>query len=175
MIMETEHMNDITDLLPDNLESEPLYSIKFSISAQAFYDARYPTLPADAVEVSDEEHMRLITGMNDGERRVYVGFDGQFALSDRKPSQLHTWDEDNNEWHISDEDAAGIRTVDAERKKSELRTTADAEISWRQDAVDAGIATEGEETALAAWKKYRVLLMRVDISADEIAWPELPA
>nr|DAD91590.1 MAG TPA: tail fiber assembly protein [Myoviridae sp. ctT3B27] len=172
--METEHMNDITDLLPDNLESDPLYSIKFSISAQAFYDTRYPSPPVDAVEVSGEDHTRLIAGMNDGERRVYVGFDGQFALSDRKPSQLHTWDADNDEWRISDEDAAGIRTVDAERKKSELRTTADAEISWRQDAVDAGIATEGEEAALAAWKKYRVLLMRVDINANDIVWPDVP-
>ncbi|WP_234450245.1 tail fiber assembly protein [Enterobacter roggenkampii] len=167
-------MNDITDLLPDNLESDPLYSIKFSISAQAFYDTRYPSPPVDAVEVSGEDHTRLIAGMNDGERRVYVGFDGQFALSDRKPSQLHTWDADNDEWRISDEDAAGIRTVDAERKKSELRTTADAEISWRQDAVDAGIATEGEEAALAAWKKYRVLLMRVDINANDIVWPDVP-
>ncbi|MFZ5128864.1 tail fiber assembly protein [Enterobacter roggenkampii] len=168
-------MSDITDLLPDNLESEPLYSIKFSISAQAFYDARYPTPPADAVEVSDEEHMRLITGMNDGERRVYVGFDGQFALSDRKPSQLHAWDEDNNEWRISDEDAARIHSDDSEREKSALRARAETEIGWRQDAVDADIATDEEKAALAAWKKYRVLLMRVDTSADEIAWPELPA
>lgn len=167
-------MNDITDLLPDNFESDPLNSIKFSISAQAFYDARYPSPPVDAVEVSDEEHMRLIAGMNDGERRVYVGFDGQFALSERKPSYLHMWNEEECCWYLTDYDAAAARVVDAERIKSEFRAKADAEISWRQDAVDAGIATEDEATSLAAWKKYRVLLMRVDTSTDEISWPQEP-
>ncbi|MEF4955483.1 tail fiber assembly protein, partial [Escherichia coli] len=40
-------------------------------------------------------------------------------------------------------------------------------------AVDAGIATEDETAALSEWKKYRVLLMRVDTSKPE--WPEKPA
>lgn len=56
--------------------------------------------------------------------------------------------------------------------KSQLRAAADAEIAWRQDAVDAGIATDEETTALAEWKKYRVLLMRVD-SAKPV-WPTPP-
>ncbi|HAE7767435.1 TPA_asm: tail fiber assembly protein, partial [Salmonella enterica subsp. houtenae serovar 45:g,z51:-] len=41
-----------------------------------------------------------------------------------------------------------------------------------QDAVDAGIATDEETAALADWKKYRVLLMRVDTAKPE--WPTLP-
>ncbi|HGK7505379.1 TPA: tail fiber assembly protein [Kluyvera cryocrescens] len=64
----------------------------------------------------------------------------------------------------------------AEEKKAALRVTADAEIAWRQDAVDADIASAEEAAALAEWKKYRVLLMRVDTSkAPDIVWPELPA
>ncbi|UDJ84372.1 tail fiber assembly protein [Kosakonia oryzae] len=64
----------------------------------------------------------------------------------------------------------------ADVKKAELRTAADSEIAWRQDAVDAGIATDEETTALAEWKKYRVLLMRVDTSkAPDISWPGTPA
>ncbi|MBG6243198.1 MAG: phage tail protein [Candidatus Symbiopectobacterium sp. Dall1.0] len=44
-----------------------------------------------------------------------------------------------------------------------------------QDAVDLDMATEAEKTQLVAWKKYRVLLNRVDIStAPDIAWPEAP-
>lgn len=59
----------------------------------------------------------------------------------------------------------------AELKKRALRSVADSEIVWRQDAADAGIATEDETTALAEWKKYRVLLMRVDTStALDITW-----
>ncbi|HGY4929516.1 TPA: tail fiber assembly protein [Citrobacter braakii] len=61
----------------------------------------------------------------------------------------------------------------AEQKKETLRATADKEIVWRQDAVDAGIATEEETVALSEWKKYRVLLMRVD--ASKPVWPTPPA
>ncbi|EKK4598230.1 TPA: tail fiber assembly protein, partial [Escherichia coli] len=47
---------------------------------------------------------------------------------------------------------------------------------WRQDAVDAGIATDEETSTLTQWKKYRVLLMRVDTStAPDIEWPTPPA
>lgn len=63
----------------------------------------------------------------------------------------------------------------AERKKLSLRVSADSEIAWRQDAVDAGIATAEETAALAEWKKYRVLLMRIDTSkAPDIEWPIMP-
>ncbi|HBA9999127.1 TPA: tail fiber assembly protein, partial [Escherichia coli] len=44
-----------------------------------------------------------------------------------------------------------------------------------QDAVDLEIATEKETLLLEAWKKYRVLLNRVDTStAPDIEWPALP-
>ncbi|HEJ0425171.1 tail fiber assembly protein [Citrobacter koseri] len=62
--------------------------------------------------------------------------------------------------------------AEAEAIRSQLRATADAEIIWRQDAVDAGIATERETTELAEWIKYRVLLMRVDTTKP--VWPTVP-
>lgn len=60
----------------------------------------------------------------------------------------------------------------AEAEKLRLRAIADDEIAWRQDAVDAEIATDEEIAALAEWKKYRVLLMRVDTADPE--WPTPP-
>ncbi|XTZ39587.1 tail fiber assembly protein [Salmonella enterica] len=60
----------------------------------------------------------------------------------------------------------------AVRTKQSLRAIADSEIEWRQDAVDADIAKTEEVAALAAWKIYRVLLMRVDTAKP--VWPELP-
>ncbi|ECG1390981.1 tail fiber assembly protein [Salmonella enterica subsp. houtenae str. CFSAN000557] len=60
----------------------------------------------------------------------------------------------------------------ANDQKSHLREIADSEIAWRQDAVDAGIATDEETAALTEWKKYRVLLMRVDTAKP--VWPTLP-
>ncbi|WP_340608936.1 tail fiber assembly protein, partial [Xenorhabdus bharatensis] len=44
-----------------------------------------------------------------------------------------------------------------------------------QDAVDLDMATKEEKAALLKWKKYRVLLNRVDCStAPDIVWPEQP-
>ncbi|HAT3770004.1 TPA: tail fiber assembly protein, partial [Citrobacter freundii] len=62
-------------------------------------------------------------------------------------------------------------------KEKELRISeASAKISPLQDAVDLGMATDEEVVQLTEWKKYRVLLNRVDISkAPDINWQERPA
>ncbi|ECV9912023.1 tail fiber assembly protein [Salmonella enterica subsp. enterica] len=41
-----------------------------------------------------------------------------------------------------------------------------------QDAIDLGIATDEEKSQLAEWKKYRVLVNRVDTSNPD--WPDVP-
>lgn len=147
-------------------------TIKFSVNKQAFYDENTGVIPNDAVVVTHEQHILLISGMNDGERRVYSDTGGKLTLSGRKPSQWHTWDSDNNAWVISDTEREQAAKANAENMMSALRSTADAEISWRQDAVDAGIATVEETATLVEWKKYRVLLNRVDTSKPE--WPMPP-
>lgn len=44
-----------------------------------------------------------------------------------------------------------------------------------QDAVDISMATDEETARLAEWKKYRVMLSRIDINnAPDIEWPEKP-
>ncbi|MBS9425690.1 tail fiber assembly protein [Photorhabdus caribbeanensis] len=62
-----------------------------------------------------------------------------------------------------------------ESKKQQFILEASQQIAPLQDAVDLGIATKEEEVALLAWKKYRVMLNRIDISqATDIEWPEQP-
>ncbi|HFS7394056.1 TPA: tail fiber assembly protein, partial [Citrobacter werkmanii] len=64
----------------------------------------------------------------------------------------------------------------ADEKKQTLMMGAAEMIAPLQDAVDLDIATEDEKSQLLAWKKYRVLLNRVDTSkAPDIDWPEKPA
>lgn len=78
------------------------------------------------------------------------------------------WVTDTNVQH-----AAGV--AEAVQKKNSLRAVADAEISWLQDAADAGIATDEETALLSSWKNYRVLLMRVETTkALDIEWPTPP-
>lgn len=123
----------------------------------AFYlDQFNDSIPDDAVEISHETYDEMFKGQATG-KVITTGVDGQPVLQDKPlPSQ------------------AELVSV-AEQKKNALRAASDAEISWRQDAVDAWMATDEEATALTGWKKYRVLLMRVDASkAPDIEWPPLP-
>ncbi|ADW76593.1 tail assembly chaperone gp38 (plasmid) [Rahnella aceris] len=61
-------------------------------------------------------------------------------------------------------------------KKTELIAAATDRISVLQDAVDLEMATEDEAAALPLWKKYRVLLSRVDVqSPAPIVWPDKPS
>lgn len=66
--------------------------------------------------------------------------------------------------------------ADAVREKSRLMSVATAALSPLQNAADLGMATEAESAALMAWKKYSVLLNRVNTSqAPDIEWPATPA
>ncbi|CQD43809.1 tail fiber assembly protein [Yersinia mollaretii] len=63
----------------------------------------------------------------------------------------------------------------ANAKKNQLKANADSEIDWRQDAVEGNYAEGDEVKDLAVWKKYRVLLMRIDTSKVlDIVWPTIP-
>lgn len=64
----------------------------------------------------------------------------------------------------------------AEQKKNRLFAEANTAIAPLQDAQDLDMATGNEQDLLLAWKKYRVLLNRVDTStALGIEWPTPPA
>lgn len=60
-------------------------------------------------------------------------------------------------------------------KKENLLYEASTKIAPLQDAVELEIATEEEIALLNNWKKYRVLLNRVDpTKSANIEWPEVP-
>ncbi|KVK38932.1 hypothetical protein ABF69_0210640 [Enterobacter chengduensis] len=70
--------------------------------------------------------------------------------------------------------AAPIDYVEeAQRKKLEFLNQANNVIATLQDAVQLDMATDKELATLQEWKKYRVLLSRVDVSKP--VWPERPA
>lgn len=60
--------------------------------------------------------------------------------------------------------------------KQSLMDEASNKISVLQDAVDLEMATDEETAALPLWKKYRVLLNRINANTSEtVAWPDKPA
>ncbi|MEX9949072.1 tail fiber assembly protein [Providencia alcalifaciens] len=65
--------------------------------------------------------------------------------------------------------------VQAEHEKAQRLEEANKAITDLQDAIDVGLALEGDSEKLKEWKKYRVLLNRVDTSlAPDIDWPQKP-
>ncbi|MEQ1969420.1 tail fiber assembly protein [Xenorhabdus nematophila] len=63
----------------------------------------------------------------------------------------------------------------AEQQKLNLQQRADTIIKPLNDAVDLNIATDAEQSALTEWRRYRVLLNRVDCTtAPDIQWPVQP-
>ncbi|WGK59197.1 tail fiber assembly protein [Pantoea sp. SS70] len=63
----------------------------------------------------------------------------------------------------------------ANEAKFNLMQSATNAIAPLQDAVDSGEANQNEEAQLKAWKKYRMLLIRVETSTvSDIEWPEKP-
>lgn len=125
----------------------------YSPGTRGFYQSDiHSIIPDDAIEISAEEYHQLANDQQNG-MEITPGAGGRPVLTEPVIDYV----------------------AQTQQVKNSLRLTADAEISWRQDAVDAGIATAGETAALAEWKKYRVLLMRVDTSkAPAIEWPTPP-
>ncbi|MBS9427674.1 tail fiber assembly protein [Photorhabdus akhurstii] len=63
----------------------------------------------------------------------------------------------------------------AESQKTQFISLANEKITPLSDAVELDIATDEEMLLLKEWKKYRVMLNRVDTSnAPEIDWPIKP-
>lgn len=135
----------------------------YSPSHNAFYltalKAEYElsdNWPEDGMEISDDLFIQYTSTPPDGQER---GVD-----SDGMPC-----------WVDLPEPTTKELIAEAEQKKKVLLAEAQAVISPLQDALDLDMATEEESKVLLEWKKYRVLLNRVDISqAPDIAWPAQP-
>ncbi|HEE0083772.1 TPA: tail fiber assembly protein [Citrobacter youngae] len=131
----------------------------YSASQNGFYDDNQ-TLPEDAVEIAESLRTELINAQNAG-GVIRPGADGMPVIipsADYVPELT----EEEQRWF-------------AESKKQSLLSEAAERVGPLQDAIDTGMATEEETTALAEWKKYRVLLMRIDTStAPDIEWPKTP-
>lgn len=86
------------------------------------------------------------------------------------------YDKWNGERWVTDEAAKAAAVIaEATSTKAALIKSAAAKIEPLQDAVDLDMATDEEKSRYDAWRKYRVLLTRVDTSqAPDINWPEPP-
>lgn len=93
------------------------------------------------------EHLKILKKMTDKEVQAY--------LNPQKPKEQHI--------------------AEADQQRKILLSEAAEAIAPLQDAADLDMATDEEIALLKEWKKYRVLLNRIDTSlAPDIDWPQKP-
>lgn len=130
---------------------------KFSGSKNGFYPAdslkEYPNLPGDLVDVSGEEYAELQLAQSRDGMRIVSDETGYPVAREKLPPTLE----------------------ELQQARDILLQAAAIRIAPLQDAVDIGEATAAEEAQLLAWKKYRVALSRLDLTATPVGWPDPPA
>ena len=88
-------------------------------------------------------------------------------------SEFDKWD--GKKWQLDKNKQHQSQVNQATAEKNQLIAEATSQINYLQDAVDSQIASEQEIQLLAEWKKYRVLLNRIDVQqAPNIDWPKQP-
>ena len=88
-------------------------------------------------------------------------------------SEFDSWD--GKKWQLDVSKQHQYEVNQASAKKNQFIADATSQLSYLQDAVDSQIASELEIQLLAEWKKYRVLVNRIDIEqAPNIDWPKQP-
>ena len=88
-------------------------------------------------------------------------------------SEFDSWD--GKKWQLDVSKQHQYEVNQASAKKNQFIADATSQLSYLQDAVDSQIASELEIQLLAEWKKYRVLVNRIDIEqAPNIDWPNNP-
>ncbi|AWK42715.1 tail fiber assembly protein [Photorhabdus laumondii] len=164
----------------------PEYLMKgVGIPASSYTDA--PTLPdSDSLAVrrtADGEHWEIVpdyrgkTAYNTQTRLPQEITDlGELpkTLTFEQPAtHFDRWD--GSKW-VTDKAAIKDSEIEqAEQLRDTLCTQSNETITLLQYAVDTELASEEEQTLLLEWKKYLVLLNRVDTSlAPDIKWPEMP-
>ncbi|NHB94437.1 hypothetical protein C5469_20770 [Photorhabdus cinerea] len=91
----------------------------------------------------------------------------------KPPTDFDKWD--GKEWVVDKDLLKSHQINEAKQQQATLLQQANETLSLLQDSVDLEVATDSEKEALLEWRKYRVLLTRVDVNqAPNVLWPEMP-
>ena len=152
--------------LPANAYLEAPQSVKDNQAI--IHDGQQWTYPKDlrgtkiySIETGGETILQEVGEIPDG-------------FTELKPtSEFDSWD--GKKWQFDKNKQHQYEVNQASIKKNQLLSEAASQLSYLQDAVDSQIASEQETQLLVEWKKYRVLVNRIDIElAPNIEWPNQP-
>ncbi|EMH6403736.1 tail fiber assembly protein [Providencia rettgeri] len=156
-----------------------------SVSAGAYIDA--PELPTKAgfavVRSEDGSKWEIVTDnrgktaySKETRQPIEIDFIGELPtdLTLLEPkTEFDVWN--GKKWVTDTEVQKASFVAQAESEKAQRLDEANKQVSDLQDAIDVGLALDGDEIALLNWKTYRVYLNRVDTStAPDIEWPVKP-
>lgn len=89
-----------------------------------------------------------------------------------EPFQFSHWSGDK--WILDEDEQNAYKIKQNKALKASLLNEANENISILQDTIDFGMSEDGDEDKLKAWKKYRILLNRIDVSNIPVVFPEKP-
>ncbi|AUH00991.1 tail fiber assembly protein [Prodigiosinella confusarubida] len=125
--------------------------------------------------VSEDHRGEVVFGTEAG-NEIVITEPGPYPAGTTLIAPANSWQKwDGTTWVDNVEAERDALTGEAHAKKNTLLKQANDAIATLQDAVSFDIAREEEKTLLVAWKKYRVLLSRVQPEdAPSIDWPVIP-
>ncbi|HGY5137057.1 TPA: tail fiber assembly protein [Citrobacter braakii] len=131
----------------------------YSNETNGFYDSEIngDDIPQDAVEITDETWMELLSGQEEG-KIISADENGYPVLTDQPP--------------LSHEELIAI----AEQVRQQLLTHADAVmLDWRTELM-LGEISDANRAKLSAWMAYKNDVKAVDVTTDpeHINWPVPP-
>ena len=84
------------------------------------------------------------------------------------------WDKKTKNW-VLDESKKNTAIIQKnESIKNSFLAAANEKIAVLQDIIDLDMCESNESEQLKQWKKYRILVIRVDTNQLDIEWPKQP-
>lgn len=142
----------------------------YNKNTKSFYiDEINNEIPANSIEITAEQHDELYNAINAG----CIIFD-DLTYSEPKPSSFHKWNSKTKKWVEDINERNQYFCEQNTITKNSLISEANEKIAILQDIIDLDMQEVDEEAQLKAWKKYRILLMRVDVSGINAVFPDKP-
>ena len=140
----------------------------YNHKTKSFYiDEINEEIPENSVEITEKQHSELHNAINAG----CIIFD-DLTFSDPPPSIFHKW---NGKKWVKDNAAENAATIEQNQAmKNSLINEANEKIAILQDIIDLDMQESNEEEQLKQWKKYRILLTRLDTSDINVVFPSKP-
>lgn len=142
----------------------------YDIKTNSFFiDTVNDVIPESALQITEQQHNELYLAINAG----CIIFD-DLSYSEPPPAIFYKWNGKTKKW-VKDKEAENAAAIaQNQTMKNSLINEANDKIVLLQDIIDLDMQEADEEVQLKKWKKYRILLTRIDTSDIKAVFPDKP-